>query len=85
MFKRLPIYNFLSYDYNWIYSHTAAILDSQIVSIMAFSNYEDVKHIYVNTIWQTYIVTRHINLVYAPYKVEFIITEAFSEHDGHLE
>ena len=60
-----------------------------MVSIIAFSNYVDVKQIYVNTIGQTYIVTRHINRVFALYKVESIITEAFSElfrvHGGHLE
>ena len=33
---RLPIYNFVSYDYNWTFSHTAAILDSKMVSIIAF-------------------------------------------------
>ena len=48
----------------------------------------DLKQIYLNKIWQTYIVTRHINLVFALYKVESIITEAFSElfrvHGGHL-
>ena len=86
---RLPIYYFVSYDYNYTFSHMAVILDSKIVSIIAFSNYVDVKQIYVNKIGQTYIVTRHINRVFALYKVEFIITEEFSElfrvHGGHLE
>ena len=67
----------------------AAILDSKIVAIMAFSNYVDVKLIYVNKIGQTYIVTRHINQVCALHKVEAIITEEFSElirfNGGHLE
>ena len=45
---RLPIYNFVSYDYNWTLSHTAVILDSKMVSIIAFSNYVDVKQIYVD-------------------------------------
>ena len=44
-----------------------------------FSNYVDVKPIYVKKIGQTYIVTRHINQVFALYKVEAIITEEFSE------
>ena len=83
------IYLFVSYDYNWTFSHTAAILDSKMVSIIAFSNYVDVKQIYVNKIGQTYIVTRHINQVFALYKVESIITEEFSKlfrvHGGHLE
>ena len=60
-----------------------------MVSIIVFLNYGDVKQIYVNTIWQTYIITIHINRVFAFHKVEFIITEAFSElfrlHGGHLE
>ena len=60
-----------------------------MVSIIAFSNYLDVKQIYVNKIGQTYIVTRHINQVFALYKVEAIITEKFSElfrvHGSHLE
>ena len=43
------------------FSHTAAILDSKMVSIIVFSNYGDVKQIYMNKIGQTYIVTRHIN------------------------
>ena len=47
---RLSIYNFASYDYNWTFSHTAAILDSKMVSMIAFSNYVDVKQIYVNKI-----------------------------------
>ena len=37
-------------------SHKAAILDSKMVSIIAFSNYVDVKQMYVNKIGQTYIV-----------------------------
>ena len=60
-----------------------------MVSIIAFPNYEDLKQIYVNTIRQTCIVTRHINRVFALYKIESIITEAFSElfwvQGGHLE
>ena len=60
-----------------------------MVSIIAFANYVDVKQIYVNKIGQTYIVTRHINQVFALYKVEAIITEEFSElfrvHGDHLE
>ena len=60
-----------------------------MVSIIAFLNYVDVKQIYVNKIGQTYIVTSHINQVFALYNVEAIITEKFSElfriHDGHLE
>ena len=47
---RLPIYNFASYDYNRIFSHTAAILDSKIVLIIAFSNYGNAKQIYANKI-----------------------------------
>ena len=47
---RLPIYNFVSYVYNGTFSHTAAILDSKLVSTIAFSNYGDVKQIYVNKI-----------------------------------
>ena len=50
-----------------------------MVSIIVFSNYLDVKQIYVNTIWQTYIIARHINQVFALYKIESIITESFSE------
>ena len=50
------IYNFVSYDYNWTFSHTAAILDSKMVSIIAFKK----KQIYVNKIGQTYIVTGYI-------------------------
>ena len=76
---RLPIYNFVLYDYNCIFSHTAAILDSKMVSIIAFANYVDVKLIYVDKIGQTYIVTRHINRVFALYKIDSIITETFSE------
>ena len=57
--------------------------------ILKFSNYGDVKQIYVNKLWETYIVIRHINRVFDLYKVESIITEAFSElflvHGGHLE
>ena len=49
-----------------------------MVSIIVFSNYADVKQIYANKIGQTYIVTRHINQVFALYKVESIITEKFS-------
>ena len=60
-------------------SHTAAILDSKMASIIAFSNYVDVKHMYVNKIGQTYIVARHINRVFVLYKVESIITEEFLE------
>ena len=75
--------------YNLSFSHTAAILDSNMVSIVIFSKYVDVKQIYMNTICQTYIITRHINRVFALYKVESIITEAFSElfrvHGGHLQ
>ena len=74
---RLPINDFVSYDYNWTSSHTAAILDSENCLHFAFLNYEDVKQIYVNKIWQTYIVTRHIYRVVALYRVESIITEAF--------
>ena len=44
---RLPIYNFVAYDYIWTFSHTAAILDLKMMSIIAFSNYVDVKQIYV--------------------------------------
>ena len=44
----LPIYNnFVSFDYNLTFSHTAAILDSKMLSIIVFSNYGDVKQIYV--------------------------------------
>ena len=50
----------------------AAILDSKMVSIIAFSNSVDVKQIYVNKIGQTYIVTRHIKRVFALYKAESI-------------
>ena len=60
-----------------------------MVSIIAFSNYVDVIQIYANKIGQTYIVTRHINQVFALHKVESIITEELSElfrvHGGHLE
>ena len=49
-----------------------------MVSIIAFSNYRDLKQIYVNQIGQTNFVTRHINPVFALYKVESIATEAFS-------
>ena len=86
---RLPIYNLVSFDDNLTFSNKAAILDSKMVSIIVFSNYGDVKQMYVNKIWQIYIITRHINRVFALYKVESIITEAFSEffrvHGGHLE
>ena len=47
---RLPIYNFVSFDYNLTFSHTAAILDSKMMSIIVFSNYGDVKQIDVNKI-----------------------------------
>ena len=47
---RLPIYNFVSFDYNLTFSHTAAILYSKMVSIIVFSNYGDVEKIYVNKI-----------------------------------
>ena len=43
-------HNSVSYDYNWTFSHTAAILDSKMVSIIAFSNYGDVKQINVKQI-----------------------------------
>ena len=60
-----------------------------MVSIIAFSNYVEVKQIYVNKIGQTDIVTRHINQVFALCKIESIITGEFSElfriHGGHLE
>ena len=88
---RLPIYiyNFVSFDYNLTFSYTAAILDSKMVSIIVFSNYVDVEQIYVHKIGQTYIIATHINRVFAFYKVESIITWAFSEllrvHGGHLE
>ena len=48
-----------------------------MVSIIAFSSNVDVKQIYVNKIGQTYIAARQINRVFALYKVESIITEAF--------
>ena len=73
----LPINDLVSYDYTWTISHTAAILNSQNGLHFAFSNYGEVKQIYVNKIWQTYIVTRHNNRVVALYRVESIITEAF--------
>ena len=83
------INNFVSYDYNRTFSHTAAILNSKMVFIIAFANYVDVKQIYVNKIGQTHIGIRHINQVFALYKVESIITEEFSKlfqvHGGHLE
>ena len=86
---RLPIYNLVSFDYNLTFSQTAAILDSIMVSIVVLSNYGDVKQIYVNKIREKYIITRQINLVFALYKVVFIITETFSKlflvHGGHLE
>ena len=40
---RLPIYNFVSFDYNLIFSRTAAILDFKMVSIIF-------KLLHVNTI-----------------------------------
>ena len=59
-----------------------------MVPIIAFSNYIDVKQIYVNKIGQTYIITSLINRVFALYKVEPIMTEEFLElfrvHGGHL-
>ena len=58
-------------------------------SPIAFANCADVKQIYVNKIRQTYVGIRHINQVFALYKVESIITEEFSKlfrvHGGHLE
>ena len=60
-----------------------------MVSTIAFSNYEDVRQIYVNKIWQTDIATRYTNRVFALYKVKSIITESFAElfrvNGGHLE
>ena len=47
---RLPIYSFVSFDFNLTFSHTAAILDSKMMSIIIFSNYGNVKQIYVNKI-----------------------------------
>ena len=47
---RLPIYNLVSFDYNLTFGNKAAILDSKIVSVIVFSNYGDVKQIYVNKI-----------------------------------
>ena len=47
---RLPIYNLVSFDYNLTFSNKAAILDFKMVSIIVFSNYGDVKLIYVDTI-----------------------------------
>ena len=47
---RLPIYNFVSFDYNLTFSHTSTILDFKMVSIVVFSNYGDVKQIHVNRI-----------------------------------
>ena len=86
---RLPINNFVSFDYSLTFSHTAAILDSKMVSIVVFANYGEVKQIYVKKIGQTYIVTKHINRMFALYKVESTITEEFSQlfrvHGGHLE
>ena len=49
-FYRLPIYNLVSFHYNLTFSNKAAILDSKMVFIIVFSNYGDVKQIYVNTI-----------------------------------
>ena len=47
---RLPTYNFVSFDYNLTFSHTAVILDSKMVSIVVLLNYGDVKQIYLNAI-----------------------------------
>ena len=47
---RSPIYNFVSFDYNLPFSHTAAIFVSKMVPIIVFSEYGDVKRIYVNKI-----------------------------------
>ena len=55
-----------------------------MVSIIAYSNYVNVKQINVNKIGQTYIVTRHIDRVFALYKVESIITEGFAEFFGSM-
>ena len=59
-FFRLPIYNFVSFDYKLTFTHTAAILDSKMVSIVVFSNYGYVKQIHVNKIRQIYIITRQL-------------------------
>ena len=40
---RMPIYNFVSFDY-------IPILNSKMGSIVLFTNYGDVKQIHVNTI-----------------------------------
>ena len=64
---RPPLYNLVSFYYNLTFGNEAAILDFNMVSIIVFSNYGDVKQIYVNKIWQKYIITRHINLVFALY------------------
>ena len=47
---RLPIYNLVSFDYNLTFNNKADILDSKMVPIIVFSNYGDVKQIYVNKI-----------------------------------
>ena len=47
---RLSIYNLVLFDYNLTFSNKAAILDSNMVSIIVFSNYGDVKQIYMNKI-----------------------------------
>ena len=47
---RLPIYNLVSLVFNLTFSNKAAILDLKMVSIIVFSNYGDVKLIYVDTI-----------------------------------
>ena len=47
---RLPLYNFVSFDYNLTLSYTAAILDSKMVPIVVFLNYGDVKQNHVNKI-----------------------------------
>ena len=49
---RLPIYNFVSYDYKSTFSHTAAIWDFKMVPIIAFSNYEHVNQIYAMNVLQ---------------------------------
>ena len=47
---RLPICNLVSFDYNLTFSNKAAILDSNLDSIIVFSNYVDAKQIHVNKI-----------------------------------
>ena len=47
---RLLIYNLVSFDYILTFGNKATILDSKRVSIIVFSNYGDVKQIYVNKI-----------------------------------